>query len=72
MATLAASIAAQITALDARLASIAANSMSADGVAVSHPDWVSLSNQRMKLQMALDRLTGDSPMFARIRVSGLR
>jgi len=71
MSTLAVSLAAQITALDARLASIAANSMSAEGVSVSHPDWVALSNQRMKLQAMLDRINGTSPMFARGRVSGL-
>ncbi len=69
MSTLAVSLAAQITALDARLASIAANSMSADGVSVSHPDWVALSNQRMKLQAMLD-IGGSTHVTGTFRVQG--
>ena len=69
--TLISSIQAQITALDTQLASISPTSVGADGVSVTNNDWVSLSNQRLKLEMILGRLTGDRPMIVRGRVKGI-
>jgi hypothetical protein len=70
MSTLAVSIQAQITALDAKLLSIDPTSVSADGTSVTNPDWIALSNHRMKLEQMLERVTGTAPMFVRGRIKG--
>lgn len=71
MSTLIASIEAQITALDAKLLSVDPTSVSSDGTSVTNPDWIALSNHRMKLEQMLDRLSGNAPMFVRGRIKGL-
>lgn len=71
MSTLIASIAAQITALDAKLLSISPTSVAADGTSVTNPDWIALSKHRIYLEQMLDRLSGTAPMFVRGRVKGL-
>ena len=71
MSTFAASIAAQIAALDERLTSVSPTSVGADGTSVTNPDWVALSNQRIKLEGILGRINGTSPMFPRGVVTGL-
>ncbi len=71
MSTFAASIAAQIAALDAKLLSVGPTSVGADGTSVTNPDWVALSNQRIKLENIQNRINGTSPMLARGVVTGL-
>ncbi len=71
MSTFAASIAMQIAALDLKLASVGPTSVGADGTSVTNPDWVALSNQRIKLEGILNRISGASPMFPRGVVTGL-
>lgn len=72
MSTLAVSIQAQIDALDTKLASISPTSVASDGTSVSNPDWIALSNHRLKLEEYKNRLAGTAPMFARGVVTGLR
>jgi|LakMenEpi03Aug12_release.lakeMendotaPanAssembly.Ray.scaffolds.fasta_scaffold4895533_1 hypothetical protein len=72
MSTLAASLQAQIDALDARLASITPTKIGADGQVVENSSWVELSNHRLKLEQMLGRATGRSRMFCRGTVKGLR
>lgn len=71
MSTFAASIQAQITALDAQLASISPTSVSADGTSVSNPDWIALSKRRVELENLLNKAAGVT-MFPRGVVTGLR
>ncbi len=70
MSTIAVSIQAQIDALDAKLTSVSPTSVGADGTSVTNPDWVTLSNQRLKLEEFKNRLT--QTMFPRGVVTGLR
>lgn len=72
MSTLLVSIQNQITALDARLSTISPTSVAADGTSVTNPDWIALSDQRMKLEAYLGRLDGSAPMIVRGRLRGLR
>lgn len=71
MSTLLVSLQAQADALDARLSSITATSVSANGVNRQNPDWIALSNQRIKIAQLIDRLSGNSPMLVRGVVNGL-
>ena len=71
MSTLAESLAAQIAALDAELASVKPLSVGSDGVSIQNQRWIELSNQRIKLQQLYDRATGARRMFVRGRVKGL-
>lgn len=72
MSSLLVSITAQIAALDAQLLSISPTSVSANGVSETNVDWVKLSDQRLKLEMILNRINGTSPMIVRGYVRGLR
>ncbi len=72
MSTLVVSLTNQIAALDAVLLTVSAVTVSADGVTVTNQRWTELSDQRMKLEMMLNRASGASPMFVRGRVNGLR
>jgi hypothetical protein len=71
MSTIAVSLQAQIDALDAELTSVQAVSVGADGVSRTNQRWTELSNQRLKLEVLLARITGDAPMIVRGRVKGL-
>jgi hypothetical protein len=71
MSTLAVSIQAQIDALDAVLATVAAVSVSSDGTSIVNQRWTELSDQRLKLEMLLNRVNGPRPMFVRGVVKGL-
>lgn len=70
MATFAQSIQAQIDALDVQLASIGPTSVGSDGTSITNPGWVELSNQRIKLEGILNKITGRR--FPRGVVTGLR
>lgn len=71
MSTFAVSIQAQIDALDAKLISVSPTSVAADGTSVTNPDWIALSNQRIKLEGILAKV-GGTTMFPRGVVTGLR
>lgn len=72
MSSLLVSITAQIAALDAQLISISPTSVSANGISETNTDWVKLSDQRMKLEMILNRINGSSPMIVRGSLRGMR
>ncbi len=66
------SIATQIAVIDARLAKMSATSMGSDGTSVTFPDYIALSNLRLKLELILNRINGTAPMLARGVVKGFR
>ena len=72
MSTFAVSIQAQIDALDAKLISVSATSVASDGTSITNPDWIALSNQRIKLEQIKNQLAGTAPMFARGVITGMR
>lgn len=71
MASLAASLALQIDAIDAKMSAISPTSVGADGATVTNPDWIALSNHRIKLDQMLARASGTSPRIIRGVVKGL-
>lgn len=71
MATLAASIASQIAAIDAQMSAISPTSVGANGVNETNPDWIALSKRRMALEVYLGRVNGTAPMIVRGIVKGL-
>jgi hypothetical protein len=72
MSTFAVSIQAQIDALDAQLTAISPTSVGSDGTSITNPDWIALSNQRIKLESLLVKVSGSAPRFPRGFLTGLR
>lgn len=65
-----AAIDAELVVLEARASTLAASSMSADGVSTS-ADMVAIQNRIDQLWRMKDRMSGASPMFVRGVIKGL-